>query len=158
MRAGDIGFVSQHDFTAWWIRFAERRKYGKSTAAHYNHVFMVTDDLGTIIQADPSGVEYGHISAYRGQDFVLKTPPYGPGDAEIAVQAMKSFVGEKYGWLTIASVGLSLLTGTRLRFGLAGTEICSGAAADAMTRANVDCGPDATFDTPADLYALVHWA
>lgn len=157
-QAGDIGFVSQHDFTAWWIRFAQRRKYGKaSPAARYNHVFMVIDDAGSIIQADPTGVELGHLSQYHGVDFVIKRPAYGPGEAANAVAAMREQLGTHYGWLTIASVGLMLLTGTRLRFGLAGTEICSGAAAYAMTRANMDCGQDETYDTPADLYSVVHW-
>ncbi len=157
MRAGDIGFVEQRDFTSWWIRFAQRRKYGNVPAAKYNHAFMCADEQGVIIEANPSGVAVDHISKYAGVDVVFKRPPYAVGAAAIAVRAMRSYVGERYGFLTIACVALSMLTGSRLRFGIAGTEICSGACADALTRANIDCGPDPTYDTPADLYSIVRW-
>ena len=158
MQAGDVGFLSKRgDVIAALIRFAQRHKYGDVPAAHYNHVFMVADSDGAIIEALPSGVTLSNVSEYAGLDFVIKTPPYAPGEAANAVAAMRASIGDSYGFLTFVSVALTLMTGTRLRFGLAGTEICSGDAADALTRANVDCGPDATFDTPADLYALVKW-
>lgn len=157
MRAGDIGFVEQHDFTSWFIRFAQRRKYGNVAAARFNHAFLCVDDAGTIIEANPTGVAVDNISKYAGVDVELRRPPYGVGQAVNAVAAMRGFVGEKYGFLTIVSVAITLLTGTKLRVGIAGTEICSGACADALTRANIDCGPDASFDTPADLYAIVRW-
>lgn len=141
------------------IQFAQRVKYGKnSPAAQFNHVFFVSDDVGGIIQANQSGVERGHLSQYTGQTYELKRPPYGPGGAQEAVAAMTEQLGECYGFLTIACVALALLTGTKLRFGISGQEICSGSCADALTRGGVDCGPDCSFDTPADLYALVRWA
>jgi hypothetical protein len=150
---GDIGFVSQPGFINWWIRFAQRRKYGRySVAARWNHVFIVTDIYGGIIEADPGGVTRANLRKYRNQDFELRRPPYGPGGAAIVVAAATEHLGRKYGFLTIASVALSLLTGTKLRFGISGQEICSGEAADDMTRANIDCGPDESFDTPADLF------
>ena len=158
MQPGDVGFLSKRgDFIASLIRFAQRRKYGNVPAAHYNHVFMVVDVDGTIVEAMPSGVRVSNVSEYAGEDYVIKTPPYAPGEAANAVAAMRASVGEGYGVLTFVCVALSLMTGTKLRFGIAGTEICSGACADALTRANIDCGPDATYDTPADLYALVKW-
>ena len=157
-RAGDCGFVSQTDLTARAIQFAQARKYGKgSPASRFNHVFFVSDDVGGIIQANQSGVERGRLSQYANQTYELKRPPYGPGGAQIAVAAAEAALGTKYGFLTIASVALSLLTGTKLRFGISGEEICSGAAADWMDRANIDCGPDETYDTPSDLWTLVAW-
>lgn len=157
--AGDIGFASQPGFINWAIRFAQRRKYGKnSPAARWNHVFMVTDDVGGIIQANAAGVQRGRLSQYATTDYEVKRPPYeSPRCAQIAVAAMTEQLGDHYGFLTIASVALSLLTGTKLRFGISGQEICSGACADALTRADIDCGPDDAFDTPADLYSLVKW-
>jgi hypothetical protein len=157
-RAGDIGFVDEHDWTAFFISFAQKRKYGKNNpAARWTHVFFVSDDFGSIIQANPTGVERGRLSEYRGMTYELKRPPYEPGRAADAVAAMTEQLGREYGFLTIASVALALMTGTKLRFGISGSEICSGSCADALTRANVDCGPDESFDTPSDLYALVGW-
>ena len=37
-------------------------------------------------------------------------------------------VGNQYGYVTIVSIALGLLTSGRLTFGLSGTEICSGLA------------------------------
>lgn len=156
-QAGDIGFVHNTDFTAWWIRFAQRRKYGKVKAAEYNHVFVVVDDSGLIIEADPVGVELNHLEKYKGTDVLILRPDYNPGRAADCVAAARERLGDRYGFLTIASCALSLLTGTKLRFGISGQEICSGAAAEDLTRANMDCGPDESFDTPADLLSIVRW-
>lgn len=151
---GDVGFADQRGFVNWWIRFAQRRKYGTGPAARWNHTFMVTGIGGELVQAESSGMARGHLSDYNGQEFVVLRPFYADR-ADIAAAAIEELLTEhdRYGFLTIASVAISLLTGTRLRFGLSGTEICSGAVAYALTRANVDMGPDCEFDTPADVYA-----
>lgn len=153
---GDVGFACQPGFINWWIKFAQRRKYGKnSPAAKWNHTFMVTSYQGDLVQAVSSGMEKGHLADYAGQDIELRRPPYAAGEAANAVAATEELWADhsRYGMLTIASVALSLLTGTKLRFGLDGTEICSGAVSYALTRANVDVGQDAEFNTPADVYS-----
>jgi hypothetical protein len=161
---GDVGFASQPGFINWWIRLAQRRKYGKySPCARWNHVFMVTDTSGGIIQAVSRGMVRGHVSDYAGQDIEVRRPPYGPTWVRngsqmgglTAAEAMEELWADHdhYGFLTIASVALALLTGTKLRFGIDGTEICSGAVAYALTRANIDVGQDCEFNTPADLFS-----
>src|ERR1019366_5086378 len=97
-KAGDVGFVSQTDFTARMIQFAQRVKYGKgSEAAKYNHTFFVADDVGGIIQAGQSGVTRGRLSQYRNQAYELKRPPYEPEHVADAVAAMTEQLGRKYG-------------------------------------------------------------
>lgn len=161
---GDVGFASQPGFINWWIRFAQRRKYGKySPAARWNHVFMVTGNNGELIQADARGMVRGNLKDYAHQTIELRGPHYGPGEAAIAAYAMEELLAahDHYGFLTIASVALSMLTETKLRFGIDGTEICSGAVSYALTRANIDVGQDAEFNTPADLFSYAiaqNWA
>lgn len=156
---GDVGFASQPGFINGCIRFAQRRKYGKySPCARWNHVFMITGDNGELIQATGSGMVRGHLSDYAHQDIELRRPPYASGIfpvGYIAAAAMEELLAahDHYGFLTIASVALNLLTGTKLRFGLTGTEICSGAVAYGLTRENEDVGQDELFDTPADLFS-----
>lgn len=158
---GDVGWVEQQDVTSWWIRFAQRRKYGKDAPeAQWNHVFLVSGSQGEIIEADPSGVSNGNLSEYSGATVALRRPPYVK-TAPTAVMAMRALIGRRYGFLTIASVAISMLTGTKLRFGLSGTEICSGAVSYALTRANLDMGLDCEFNTPADVMHIAiaqNWA
>jgi hypothetical protein len=123
-------------------------------------VALITSYKGDLIQAISRGMVRGHLSDYAGQDIEIRRPPYVPSTVvsggDIATSAMEELLADhdRYGFMTIASVALTLLTGTKLRFGLDGTEICSGAVAYALTRANVDMGQDAEFSTPADCYAV----
>ncbi len=151
---GDVGWVSQKGWQDALIRWAQHRKYGDSPAASFNHVFLVTGP-DEVIQANASGVAVGKLSAYGPADqLTLRHPPYGELGANLtAVSAARELLGTKYGYWTIACEAISLLTGTRLRFGLEGTEICSGLVAYALTRANIDLGEDELFSTPADIFA-----
>jgi hypothetical protein len=154
---GDVGWASQKGWINRIIKWAQHRKYGSGPASHYNHVYLITGWNGELIQANGSGMGKGHVSDYAGQDVAYRRPPYKPlsnqYDASAAMQELL-MSHSSYGFLTIVSVALSLLTGTKLRFGLSGQEICSGAVAYALTRANIDIGPDGFFDTPADLFDL----
>ena len=152
-KPGDVGFVARAGFLGWWIKYAQHHKYGKhNTLALWNHVFMVTGN-DQIIEAKPHGVELNHLADYAHQETILLRPNYALGGADIAVSAMFEMLykDERYGWLTLLSCALSLMTGTRMRFGIDGTEICSGAVSYALTRANIDVGDDGEFNTPADL-------
>ena len=155
---GDVYWANQAGFIPMMIRVAQRKKYGAhNNAALYNHCFMVVGYNGEIVQANAGGIERGNLSNYGPADkLTARRPPYAPLEDVNATAAMRELLlaHTSYGWLTIASCGLSLLTGTKLRFGIDGTEICSGSVAWALTRANIDCGEDENFDTPADLFHI----
>ena len=161
---GDIFFVRQSGWTSFFIRFAQRVKYHKGNpCAQWNHVGMVVGTAGEIIEADPSGVARGNLTEYATTDMLLMRPWYQPAwedsglvhldGSQAAVAAMEELLAEgtRYGFLSIFSVALALLTATKLRFGIDGTEICSGAVSYALTRANIDMGQDESFNTPADV-------
>ncbi len=57
----------------------------------------------------------------------------------------------EYGWPTILSIILTLLTGSRLVFGMAGTAICSGFVAEALVRAGEIFDKPPSHMLPADL-------
>ena len=151
---GDVGWIVQHDFASWWIRWAQQRKYGKhAPEARYNHCFLVVGTAGEIIEADPSGIALGNLSEYAGTEMVLRTPPYAPGDAAVAVAAAHELLdaGDRYGFLVMGSLAVAMLTGTKLRIGIKGTQVCSGAVSYEVTRANIDVGQDEEYNTPADV-------
>jgi hypothetical protein len=101
----------------------------------------------------------GHLSDYAGQDIEIRRPPYTPSTivsgGDIATSAMEELLADhdEYGWVEIACVALALLTGTKVRFGVKDTLICSGAVSYALTRANIDVGDDSDWNTPSDLYS-----
>ncbi len=57
----------------------------------------------------------------------------------------------EYGWLTIASIILTLLTSSRFVFGMVGTAICSGFVAEALVRTGIICEKPPSHMMPADL-------
>lgn len=64
----------------------------------------------------------------------------------------RSCVGESYGWATIAAIGLKALTKGKFQFGVQGTSICSGLAAQSLERLGYNWNPwDAAELTPAYL-------
>ena len=158
LQPGDVGWANQSGFVPWWIKWCQARKYHHSPASQFNHVYMVTSWQGGLIQANGSGMGAGNVSDYAGQNVVYRRPPYVAPGRNVAVQAMGELLRnhDHYGWWTIFSVALTLLTGTRFRFGVANCLICSGAVSYALTRANIDVGDDSDWNSPADLaeYAI----
>lgn len=152
---GDVYWANQPGFVPWWIKLAQKRKYGANAPeALFNHVFMVVGTQGEIIEANAPGMERGNLSDYGPDDkLACRRPAYTGFGARIAVAAMEELLARKdhYNYLAILSVAIAMLTGTRIRLGISGEEICSGAVAYALTRANIDCGDDESWATPADL-------
>jgi hypothetical protein len=57
----------------------------------------------------------------------------------------------QYGWLTIASIILTLLTNSRIVFGMIGTAVCSGFVAEALVRTGIIFDKPPSHMMPADL-------
>ena len=155
---GDVGWADQNGFIPDWIRFAQKRKYHGSPAALYNHCFLVVGAHGELIQANGNGMGRGNVSDYVGQDVAYRRPPYIGIQQAAAVSAMEELLydHDQYGWVAIACGALALLTGTKVRFGVKDTLICSGAVSYALTRADIDVGDDSDWNSPADVmqYAI----
>jgi hypothetical protein len=150
---GDVGLTHGSGFADWAIRFAETRRYGRgSPQAKWNHAFLIVDAEGGLIEAQGHGVVPNSLKAEYGHaDYVIVRPPFAPGDADKAVAAMKAMLGDHYGYLEIVCEGLAFLTQTRLRFGIAGEHICSGAVSRAVTVGGVDMGDYEEWNSPADV-------
>ena len=166
LQAGDVGFHrNEHDSASWWVRFAERRKYpvskfgtGPHSPAYWNHVFIVTDSDGGIIQANPAGVQRGNISEYLtpAADLAVYRPQYPEADGAARVVAgMTAALGEKYDDLNLISDALYLLFDSTLRFGIHGRSTCSGVSAHVLeVEGGIDMGDWENCSTPADVFAV----
>jgi hypothetical protein len=85
------------------------------TRSTFNHAFIVVDDQGGIIEADPGGARRNNISAY-GTDtmvFDVNEPVTDDERARIIAKA-ETLLGTPYGWTDIARLALRC---TGLRWG-----------------------------------------
>ena len=73
------------------------------------------------------------------------------GDAQVVPRDWVLDTRAKYGWLTIASIALTVLTGSKFTFFVDGEFICSGFVARAMERTGAIFTRDPVHITPADL-------
>ena len=135
---GDFLLTHANAWTSRLIRFGERIRYRGPNRkfAYWSHAVAVVSDTGEIVEALGSGVQTGNISKYAGTDYTYVRIQATPEDrAEMASFALEQArVHTKYGYLTIVSIALGLLTSGRLTFGLSGTEICSGLVARMLER------------------------
>lgn len=154
---GDVLLLcAGEDAWTWLIRFGQRLRYRGERAqfARWNHAALFVDDLGTLIEALSSGVTWRPVSEYAAKDYVVINSGLSPEDRAEAVAFAVSCLHDGYGWLTILSVVLWLLTSTTLSFGLSGQEICSGLVASALEHGGVIFPRDASHLMPADLAAF----
>lgn len=148
-------FILTHGdaWTSKLIRFGQRlrihgddRKY-----THWNHAAIISAEDGTIIEALGRGVCEGHISKYTAKEVHLVRISAEPGDREQAVDFATWSLKQRYGWLTIASIAISLLTGGKFAFAFEGQAICSGLVARALERTGAIFNRTPTHIMPADL-------
>jgi uncharacterized protein YycO len=136
------------------LRFrGKNRKY-----AHWNHAALVVGAGGGIIEAlGPSpGVVQQDISKYAPREYTIVRIRASPEDRDEAVGFARACLGEKYGVLTIVSIAISLLTGTRFSFGFDGQKTCSGLVARALERTRAIFTKEPSHIMPADLARAYH--
>jgi len=132
-----------------WLRFRgdDRRYIG------WSHAAMIVDGDGALVEAVGSGVQQAHISHYADV-------PYAVVDISALVEAtdrdeVVAFanwcLGERYGYFTIISITIAILTGSKLIFGIDGQNICSGLVARALERTRAIFQRASSHITPADL-------
>lgn len=150
---GDVGLAHGSGLVDWAIRFAEARRYGsKSQEARWNHAFLIIDENGGLIEAAGQGVRRDTMEKeYAHGDYVVLRPPFGEGGADRAIATMTKMLSDKYGYLEIVCEALAFLTQTKLRFGFANQQICSGAVSYALDQGGIPMGEDEEWNSPADV-------
>lgn len=152
---GDVVLTHADGFIHGLIRFGQRLifKGDRRKFAYWNHAAIVHKvDRSTkpstayIAEALGQGVILSDLNKYKDTEFVLieLNPTY------IDRLETQNFVQdvldkrEKYNYLEILSIALTLLIPLPIQFGSPGTAICSGLVANALTRAGViwPCAPD----------------
>ncbi len=155
MRPGDFILTHGRHWTSSLIRLGQALRFrGKDRKyAYWNHAALVVGPNGEIIEAlGPSpGVVQQDVSKYAPREYTIVRIKASPEDRDEAVGFARACLGERYGVLTIVSIALSLLTGTRFSFGFDGQMICSGLVARALERTRAIFTKEPSHIMPADL-------
>lgn len=154
VHAGDVILTHSDYFFSRLIRFGQRIRY-PDRFAWANHAALVITDDGELAEALGDGVVRTHIDKYdpryyihiaTGEDMTRR-------DLRQVIYFVQRVLAarQSYGWLTIASVSLSLLTNSKLQFGRNATAICSGFVCEALRAAGYVWPKSAPFMIPADI-------
>lgn len=150
---GDFIFPQGKDFIAKLIRFGQRLRFKKEDAkyAKYGHCAIIISPQGDLIEATSQGIKPNHINNYKTSGFTLVNIDSAYEDRVQAVNFARSCLGQEYGYLTIASLVLTVLTGGKLNFGFEGQNICSGLVAKSLERTQAIFPVDSGHIMPAML-------
>jgi hypothetical protein len=132
-----------------WLRYhGENRKYSR-----WSHCGTFIDRNGSIIEALPSGVFINNISKYKDLTYyIVHTKLSAPNKLQ-SINAAKSFLKDKYGWISDISIGFHFLTGIKLRVTVDNTINCSGLVAMSLWAAGIIVDGTPQLFAPADLAA-----
>jgi hypothetical protein len=152
---GDFLLVASKGFGGFLIRVGqflrfrgEDRKFVKWT-----HAALIVDTDGTLIEAVGSGVREASVKDYRKPDYLVVRIIASPENrAEIVAFARWALERRaKYNRLATVSIGLSMLTGSKLAFYIEGRFVCSGLVARALERSDRIFDRDPAHIAPGDL-------
>ncbi|WDZ83774.1 hypothetical protein [Micromonospora cathayae] len=152
---GDFLLTRGDSVTAALIRFGQRlRIHGEDRRyTCWNHAALVVGADGLLVEALGAGVQVSPASKYHGRAYHLVRIRADEQDrrevAEFGQWAVQQHC--RYGFATIASVALTLLTGAKFSFFIEGQLICSGLVARAQERTGVLFSRDPAHMSPADL-------
>jgi hypothetical protein len=147
----------EHSFVDAAIRFGQRL-HMRGAAARFtwvNHVACVVNAEGGIIEMLAEGAELNNAAKYKDRDYYIIDPQLV--EPSWAVKAWQELLSSKirYGWVGIASIVLTMLTGTFFEFGRRDTIICSGAGVVGLCAGGADLPPgwriSPGFVTPAEV-------
>lgn len=126
-----------------------------ATRSRWNHAALITSAAGDIAELVGPGNRRAHLSKYRKLEyFVVRLDDLSDEDRRQVVEYVDATVArhERYGYLTIATIVVKILTRARLVLKLDGMMICSEFVANALAHGGQVWDKDASLITPADLY------
>jgi len=150
---GDFILLHSDELFARFIQIGQRlRFHGRNRRyCHWNHAALIVGDNSEIVEALGPRIEKGNLSKYKGKDYQLVRINADAQDRQEAARFALWCLPQPYGYLTIASIAFTLLTGCKFSFMIDGQEICSGLVARALERTAAIFNRDPSHVTPADL-------
>lgn len=154
---GDFILVHGAGFFEGLIRIGQRLWFwGEDKVyAYWHHAAVIISEDGELIEAKAgkNRVTRSHLSKYGDRDYKLVRIDGSatPADRAQIVKFAEWCEGQKYGYFTIFSIFICLLTGLRFSFMFEGQHICSGLVARALERTSLIFNRSPSHLMPADL-------
>ena len=152
---GDFLLVDTKGFGGWLIKFGQTLRLRGADRRHirWSHAALIVDTDGTLIEAVGRGVRTFPISGYDAKDYlvvrIVASPENRAEIVDFARWALRR--RSRYNPLATVSIGLSMLTGSKLAFFIEGRFVCSTLVARALERAGRIFDRDPSHIAPADL-------
>jgi len=152
---GDFILTHGKSFISWAIRWGQKLRYHGNDKKYtwWNHAAMIVTKEGELVEALGVGVRRSHISKYAKTDYHLIK--LGSAAKDIDRDQVVGFANwcldERYGFVTIISIVMSLVIGGKFNFGFDGQQICSGLVARALERTWLIFDRTPSHVMPADL-------
>jgi len=152
---GDFILVETGGIAAKTIRLGQLIRYhGRMKPfAKWNHAAIITDVDGTLIEARPTDVTRANISEYTNFSVYVVHTNLDEQSQKQTIAAAESFLNDKYGWITILSIMVQLLTGIKVQISFGNSIICSALVAQSLWAAGVIFSDNTYQMMPADLAA-----
>jgi len=152
-KQGDFVLTHGDDWTSKLIRFGQSLRYRGASAkyTYWNHTALFVDGAGGIVEALGTGVAQRTIHDYEPTQFTVVRIDASDEDRAEAAAFAVNCVGVHYGFVTIASIALSLVTGGKFAFAIDGQLICSGLVARSLERTKAIFKHDPARIMPAEL-------
>lgn len=155
LQPGDLVLVHAHHFFSRLIRFGQRLRFRgrRRPYAYWNHVALVLNEQGDLAEALGNGVVRTNLSSYSDHDYTVVHTNANYHDQQQILKFAEAVLSARwrYGWFTIISLAITLTTGSKFVIGRIGTAICSGFAAEALTRAGEVFPKPPAYMMPADV-------
>lgn len=152
---GDFILVKGKGPQGWLIKFGQQLRIHGADRKYvvWSHAALIVDPAGGLIEAVGKGVRKATLDDYTDRPYQVYRIKASEEDRRQVVAFAQWALQEhaKYGPLTIVSIALSMLTGSRLRFSIDGQFVCSGLVASALQRAGSIFSRSAEHIAPADL-------
>lgn len=151
---GDFLLTHGNSWTSRLIRFGQTLRYRgpDKIYARWNHAAIFVSENGDIVEALGGGVQRRNVSVYKDTEYhVVRLANVAALDRKQEVEFALACLNDSYGFLTILSIALSLLSGSKLGFGVDGQEICSALVARCLERTGEIFPEDPWRLMPADL-------
>jgi uncharacterized protein YycO len=152
-RPGDFILTHGNEWTSKLIRFGQSLRYRGPHAkyTYWNHTALIVDTKGAIVEALGTGVALRSIHDYEPTQYTVVRITASEEDRMQAATFARSCVGAEYGWVSIVSIAISLVTGGGFAFAIDGQLICSGLVARSLERTTAIFKHDPARIMPAEL-------